>query len=192
MPLRTGRRNWLWVLAGVAVAGSVALSVAALAFGGDEVKTIDEIAGVPCQTGEHLDFHGHARLHITIEGEESPVPDNTGIRFEPQPSVAPGEPTPKPEFVCLFWLHTHTDALVHIEAPEPRDYQLGQFFAIWGEPLSETQLLDRTVGEGTEIKAWLNGEPWEGDPADIPLADQNVISLQFGPPFVDPPTELID
>jgi hypothetical protein len=193
MPLRTGRRNWLWAVTGVILLAAAALVVLVLVFGGEEeVITYETIAGVPCQSGEHLDFHGHARVDITLEGEDFPVPDNTGIRFQPQPSTAPGEPTQKPEFRCLFWLHTHTGPLVHIEAPEPREYTLGQFFAVWGQPLSETELLDRVAGDGKAVKAFVDGEPWEGDPADIPLVDRAVISLQYGPPFIDLPTELIN
>ena len=193
MPLRTGRRNWLWVITGIVLIAAAVFTVFVLVFGGeDEVITYDTVAGVPCDSGEHLAFHGHARLDITLEGEDFPVPDNTAIRFEPQPSTAPGEPTPKPELHCLFWLHTHTGPLVHIEAPEPREYTLGQFFAVWDQPLSETELLDRVAEGDMTVKAFVNGEPWDGDPADIPLVDQAVISLQYGPPFVGPPTELID
>jgi len=31
-----------------------------------------------------------------------------------------------------------------------------------------------------------NGQRYEGNPADVPLKDQESIVLQFGPPFADP------
>jgi hypothetical protein len=194
MPLRTGRRDWLWGAAGVIVLGLVAFSVAAVVFGGDDVQTYGEVAGVKCQSGEQLKVHSHVRLAIFMEGEEVDVPDHTGIVFEPTPTPTPppGAPTAKPERKCLFWLHTHTDQLLHVEAPSDPGYTLGQFFEIWGQPLSETQLMDRTAGEGTEINATVNGEPWDGNPADIPLVDGAIIAVQLGPPFAEPPTELID
>jgi len=192
MPLRTGRHDRLWIAAGAILVGVIALGAFTVVFGGDDVKTLDETAGVKCQTGEQLKFHGHVRLAIYIEGEEIEVPDNTGIRFKPQETPdTPGQATPKPDVECLFWLHTHTDNLVHIEAPSNPGYTLGQFFQIWGEPLSETELMDRTASGDLTIQATVNGVPYSGDPADIPLEDGSVISVQYGPPFVDPPTDLI-
>jgi len=193
MPLRTGRRDWLWIIAGAVFVFAIAFVIAVFVFQPDEAETIDEVAGVPCQTGEQLKYHGHVRVAISIEGEEFLIPRNTGIRYNFPTPDSPDGPTPEPEFVCIFWLHTHSDQLVHLEAPEKTDFTLGQFFEIWGEPLSETQLLDRTaVPEETEIRAYFNGELWDGDPADIPLNNQDIISLQYGPPFVDPPTEVVE
>ena len=90
------------------------------------------------------------------------VPKNTGIRSD-----------------CLFWLHTHDDTgLLHIEAPDNRGFTLGQFFAVWGQPLSATQLLSSTVDASHKITATVNGTPFTGDPATIPLADHETIVLQ--------------
>jgi hypothetical protein len=193
MPLRTGRRDWLWAATGVILVGIVIFGVYAVFFadGDSEAETLDEVAGVPCQSGEQLNYHGHVRVDIHIEGEEVVIPDNTGIRFT-YPTPDPDGVVPEPEFYCIFWLHTHTGPLVHLEAPEETDFTLGQFFEIWGEPLSSTELLDNTVEGDKEVRAFVNGEPWDGNPADIPLTDQDVISVQYGPPFVDPPTELVD
>ena len=42
---------------------------------------------------------------------------------------------------CLYWLHTHdSTGVVHIESPVQRGYTLGQFFDVWGRPLSATQV----------------------------------------------------
>ncbi|HZT06041.1 MAG TPA: hypothetical protein VFC51_03355 [Chloroflexota bacterium] len=67
--------------------------------------------------------------------------------------------------------------LFHVhEAPIPRTFTLGDFFAVWGEPLSETQ-----VGEAHgEVFAYVDGARVDGDPSDIELADREVIQLNVG------------
>jgi hypothetical protein len=170
MPLRTGRRDWLW---GVTL-GAVALILGVGAFlvlSRDGVKTHAEVSGVKCQSRERLDFHIHSHLSILIEGEAVPVQANIGIRED-----------------CLFWLHTHSaDGLIHVEAPDEQDFTLGQFFAVWGQPLSDTQILDQTVGPDQEMQVTVDGETVTGDPAEIILEDEQTIVIQVGPPFGTPP-----
>jgi hypothetical protein len=169
--LGTGRRDWLWGLAlGALVVMGIVIALVALK--PSNTKVYATVNGVDCERGERLEYHVHAWLAIMIEGEESPVPANLGIR--------PNE--------CIFWLHTHDDSgVLHIEAPEKRDFTLGQFFSIWGVPLSTTQLLGKTVDASHQITATVNGAPFTGDPSTIVLADQQSIVLQYGPPFGTPP-----
>jgi hypothetical protein len=71
---------------------------------------------------------------------------------------------------CLYWLHTHAaDGIIHVEAPTQRESTLGQFFAVWGQSLGETTLLNKTVDSSHEVRAYVNGQPFEGDPASIKL-----------------------
>jgi len=169
VPLRTGRRDWLWAVAIVTVVLCVLFAVF-IWLKGSSVKTYATVDGVDCQTGERLEYHVHAALEILVDGAPVTVPKNTGIRSD-----------------CLFWLHTHDDTgLVHIEAPDNRGFTLGQFFQIWGRPLSATQLLNSTVDADHKITATVNGTPFTGDPASIPLADRETIVLQYGPPFGTP------
>ena len=175
MPLRTGRRDWLWAVA----IGIILLCVLLAGFiwlKGSNIKTFATIDGVDCQTGERLEYHAHAALEILVDGAPVTVPKNTGIRSD-----------------CLFWLHTHDDTgIVHIEAPDNRGFTLGQFFQIWGHPLSATQLLDKAVDASHKITATVNGTPFTGDPASIPLADRQTIVLQYGPPFGTPTKSLFE
>jgi hypothetical protein len=173
VPLRTGRRDWLWVVALVTVV-LVVLFAAFVAIKGGRVKTYATVDGVDCQSGERLEYHVHAALEILVNGQLATVPKNTGIRSD-----------------CLFWLHTHDDTgLVHIEAPDNRGFTLGQFFQIWGQPLSATQLLSSTVDANHKITATVNGTAFTGDPSSIPLADGETIVLQYGPPFGTPPKSI--
>jgi hypothetical protein len=127
------------------------------------------IAGIECERNERLNYHVHARLGIFVEGEPIEIPSNIGIKR--------GE--------CLYWLHTHEGqpGIIHVEAPSKEGFTLGQFFAIWGQPLSSTQLLDKKADATHEITATVGTTPYEGDPATIPLEDGVFIRLEYGPPF---------
>jgi hypothetical protein len=132
---------------------------------------------IPCERMESLLFHVHAHLAIYVDGEAQEIPYGIGIG-EPWEVIQTSAGAP---YVrrgsCFSWLHTHTpDGMLHIEAPIPRSFTLGDFFAVWGEPLSATQ-----VGSAAgPVTAYLNGELLDGDPSDIPLWDREVIQLNVG------------
>ena len=127
-------------------------------------------------TDEQLAFHIHAHLAIYVNGAPKLLPPGIGIgpplQFEQTssgPSVASGS--------CFSWLHTHdSSGVVHIESPIQSVYTLGDFFDIWGQPLSATQ-----VGPAQgPVTATVNGNPFTGDPRGIPLDAHNVIQLDVG------------
>ncbi len=84
---------------------------------------------------------------------------------------------------CISWLHTHTtDGIIHTEAPAQHTYTLGNFFDVWGQPLSRTQ-----VGPAKgKVTAFYNGQVWLGDPRDIPLKEHTQVQLEVGGPLVAP------
>lgn len=169
--LRTGRRDWLWALAAITIVGVAITGVIVMLSGGSDGTVKAIVSGVECERGERLEYHVHSHLTLIVEGEEVPVTGNVGIRPD-----------------CIFWLHTHSEnGILHVEAPEQRAFTLGQFFAVWNQPLSSTQLLDNPADAAHEVQATVNGEPWAGDPANIPLEDLTSIVLEYGPPFVPPP-----
>ena len=167
--LGTGRRDWLWVLTLLVVGAAVVFGIFLAVSGGGADPDEPPIAGIECERGEQLNYHVHARLTLAIEGQPVAVPANIGIKR--------GE--------CLYWLHTHEGqpGIIHVEAPSDMGFTLGQFFAIWGQPLSSTQLLDKTVDSQHEIRATVGNTRFEGDPAAIPLTDETFISIEYGPPF---------
>ena len=77
----------------------------------------------------------------------------------------------------FYWLHTHdTTGVIHIESPVQRRYTLGEFFDLWGQPLSPTQ-----VGpERGPVTALVDGTRFVGDPRDIPLDAHAVVQLDVG------------
>jgi len=134
------------------------------------------VANIKCDTGEQLAVHYHAHLTVMYRGQPASIPANTGI-----PSGGS----------CLYWMHTHDDSgVIHIEAPvgqAKRQFTLGDFFAVWGQPLSRTQVATLQVGSGNQLKVWVNGTPYTGDPSKIILKSHEQIVLEIGPPFTQPP-----
>jgi hypothetical protein len=139
------------------------------------------VDGIQCQSGEQAAEHIHARLTIFVDGHPQKVPYGVGIA---DPQIAPGIGVPYvASGACFSWLHTHAaDGIIHTEAPVQQVFTLGDFFDVWGQPLSRTQ-----VGPAQgNVTALVNNRVWLGDPRDIPLANRAQIQLEVGRPLVAP------
>jgi hypothetical protein len=131
------------------------------------------INGISCDAQEGQRIHIHQHLVIFDHGKPLNIPPNVG-----QPAGRR----------CIYWLHTHTpDGIIHIEAPKDRSFTLGDFFKVWGQPISRTQAASAKATAKTPLKIWVNGKPYTGDPAKISLLAHTDIVIQAGPPFVTPP-----
>ncbi len=131
------------------------------------------IRGISCDAMEGQRVHTHQHLAIFDHGKLLPVPQNVG-----QPSARR----------CLYWLHTHTpDGVIHVEAPLDRAFTLADFFAIWGEPLTDRRASTARAATGEAFKVWVNGKAFTGDPGSITLVAHADIVIQVGPPFGPPP-----
>lgn len=141
----------------------------------------EQVDGIQCLGEEQVLFHIHAHLTVFVAGAARQVPYGIGI------TSARVEQTPVGPFVggggCFYWLHTHAaDGIIHIESPVERIYTLGDFFDIWGQPLSATQ-----VGPiKGKVTALYNGQVFLGDPREIPLTAHAQIQLDVGTPLVAP------
>jgi hypothetical protein len=140
------------------------------------------IDGIQCDRAEQVAYHIHARLAIFVNGVPKQVPHGIGVA-PPMQTAGSGSDTFVTGGGCLYWLHTHAaDGVIHLESPSAQVYTLGQFFDIWGQPLSATQ-----VGPATgQVTAWVNGSLYSGDPAAIRLQPHDVIQLDVGAPVVQP------
>lgn len=58
---------------------------------------------------------------------------------------------------------------------------LGTLFSSWGEPLSRTSLASFTAAAGTRVTVFIDGRPWSGAPAAVPLTRHAEIVLEVGP-----------
>lgn len=142
------------------------------------------VDGITCRRfmDQEDPYHVHAHVTIFVNGQQVRIPAGAGIT---PPRVS--EHVPGGTFFdsgpndCLYWLHTHAnDGIIHIEAPAKQSFTLGQFFDIWGQPLSPSQ-----VGPAKgPVVAFLNGQRFAGDPRDIPLDAQAAIQLDVGTPVV--------
>jgi hypothetical protein len=63
---------------------------------------------------------------------------------------------------------------------------LGEFFDLWGQPLSRTRLVGFRARSGKLVSAYVNGRRWKGDPRLIPLRRHAAIVLEVSGYF--PPT----
>jgi hypothetical protein len=141
-------------------------------------QTVD---GIQCQSSEQAVYHVHSHLAVYVNGQLRPIPAGIGI-VEPA-----AEPTGSAPFYgatdCYYWLHVHTqDGVIHIESPTVQSYTLGQFFALWGQPLNGSQV---GPASGT-LQVFVDGRPYQGNPADIVLGSHEDIQINVGSPSVAP------
>ena len=82
-------------------------------------------------------------------------------------------------------LHTHdASGTIHVEGVSgPR---LGQFFAIWGVPLSARQLGPYRAAGDNAVRMWVDGKPSTAF-GQLKLADRQRIVVSFGPKNAPPP-----
>ena len=163
---RQTRLRILAAVAGLAAAAVVVLAVVAFT-GGQTSQQVRGMAtgatvdGIKCQTSEQVAYHIHAHLAIYASGDPQEVPAGIGI----------------PGGKCLYWLHTHdATGVIHVESPAQRAYTVGQFFDIWGQPLSTSQV-GRASGQ---VTVFLNGKRFSGDPRSIKLTPHALIQLDVG------------
>jgi hypothetical protein len=57
---------------------------------------------------------------------------------------------------------------------------LGEFFAVWGKPLTRRRLVGFRASTGAGVRAYVNGRLWRGDPCAIPLRRHTEIVLEVG------------
>ncbi len=198
---RAQRRRWYWwagaaavliaIVAGAVVftqrrrgGGASATTLPALTPQGGHGQPVD---GIRCET-EQLAYHIHAHLALIVDGEPVAVPAGIGI--------APLGGNSGSSFVsarCLYWLHTHDGSgVIHVESPAGATYTLGQFFAVWGEPLTGSNVAGFAVTSGEPMHVFVDGKPYDGGPGDIPLRAHGLITLEIGkqepsPGFTFPP-----
>jgi hypothetical protein len=133
------------------------------------------VDGVACNTGEQLAYHIHAHLAVYVDGQPRTIPDGVGIKGPVAEQTSAGPFVVQGD--CFYWIHVHDlSGIIHVESPTQRTYTLGQFFDLWGQPLSTTQ-----VGPASgPVTAYVDGAPYQGDPRSIPLTAHQVIQLDVG------------
>ncbi|HEY4320927.1 MAG TPA: hypothetical protein VGM77_07045 [Gemmatimonadales bacterium] len=158
------------VAAGVLILSSASATAARAQFRQGPVGK--PIAGISCDAMEGSRIHIHQHLVILDHGKSVAIPFDVG-----RPASAN----------CLYWIHTHTpDGIIHIEAPANRSFTLGDFFAIWGEPLSRLEAASAKGSRTSPLRIWVDGKRYLGDPRMIALVAHADITIEAGPPFSTP------
>ncbi len=148
--------------------GAIVLAIVVGACGQSAAPTPAPAANVPCGPSEVLTRHEHAHLTILVRGQIKTVPAFIGITA-----------------TQICWLHTHdTSGIIHVEAGDSRTFTLGDFFAVWHQPLGATVIDGDRAGSGESIQATVNQQPYTGAPETMVLKEHEDIVLQLGPPFL--------
>ena len=140
---------------------------------------IDGIMSVGAQQSL-CNSHAHLTLCLVVAARQRP--GGIGIA-DPQ-----SHSDPRGSFVgggtCFYWLHTHAaDGLIHIESPVQRAFTLGNFFDVWGQPLTAAR-----VGPASgKVTAIVHQKLYHGDPRSIRLDAFAQIQLEVCTPLVPPP-----
>ena len=122
------------------------------------------IDGVPCQI-EAGNLHYHAHLELLQEGRQIALPGTIG----------------RTRHNCVYLAHTHSlDGIIHVQAELDTPYlTLGQFFAIWGRPLTRHVAADLESPAG--LNFYVDGVEFSGDPYNIELVRHRDIVIEAGP-----------
>jgi hypothetical protein len=120
--------------------------------------------GIP--PGGKETFHIHAMLHIYVNGLLSPLPANVGL--DPVKGIESS-------------MHTHdSTGIIHMEAPYPYRYTLGDFFSVWGLKLGPAQVGGLKGYGGNHLHFYLNGKPLS-NPAALVLQKGDSVVIGYGP-----------
>ncbi len=112
-------------------------------------------------------LHWHPKLTIAIDGKEQEIPANIGIGAIHQE------------------MHTHDedakDGVVHMEMKglvTKVETKLGNFFRIWGEEFSSTQIFNKNNGAEGTVKMTVNGKE-NTDFENYLMKDKDRIEIRY-------------
>ena len=134
------------------------------------VATGQAIDGVLCEPAESFVMHIHQHLDVIDHGKPIVIPGDIG---------RPGQ--------CFYWIHTHRpNGIIHVESPTERTFTLGNVFAVWGQPLTETDVAGAKPNSNERIVTWVDGRRYEGDLRKLELTSHEDITIEVGPPYAQP------
>jgi hypothetical protein len=165
---RRKKKKSMMIIVPIIIAIAVAATAGALLYQPPQVMAI---SGVECNRTEQLNYHVHTHINVFVDGREQEVPDDVGRLTS-----------------CLYWLHTHAmNGVIHVEAPQTREFTLGQFLDIWQQTHDSTEFFNSV--QGMNVTAYVDGEQFEGSYRDVPLQSLEQIALVYGEPPADIPDE---
>jgi hypothetical protein len=120
---------------------------------------------------------------LTEEGQVVHIHQHLDIFVDGQPVEVPGDIGIGPQSAFISDLHTHASyppGIIHVESPTQRDFTLGQFFAVWGVPLSATGIGSLRETGAKKLSVFVNGKPLTADPTRIILSERQEIVVAYG------------
>ncbi len=121
---------------------------------------------LPALPQEGSALHIHQHLDIYIEGTHVPVPADIGIQKVQN-------------FISPIHIHDAT-GIIHVESPTVQTFTLGQFFNIWGVPLTQQCIGAYCATDTKSLKVYVNGILTPGDPRTIALASHQELVITYG------------
>ncbi|TCS39297.1 hypothetical protein EDC30_101252 [Paucimonas lemoignei] len=131
------------------------------------------VGNLQCLSGLTANFDTSAHLAIYRNGEQLAIPQDIGRTA-----------------TCEYEVHTHNrSGVIHVASTEYKRFTLGDFFSLWGQPLTATNVAGFT-GEPIVIYVEDKGDlrRFMGDPANIDLASHRNIVIQIGSQLTQVPT----
>jgi len=160
---RRRKKKYMMIIIPIVIAVAAAGTAGAVLYPPAPVMAI---SGVECHRAEQTNYHVHSHIDVFVDGQKKEVPASIGILSSPS---------------CFFWLHTHSsDGVIHIEAPQTREFTLGQFLNIWNQTRDSNGLFNSVSDKN--VTAYVNGNQFEGDYRDIQLESRKQIVLAYGEP----------
>ncbi|HYK53276.1 MAG TPA: hypothetical protein VEV38_07080 [Candidatus Eremiobacteraceae bacterium] len=153
---------------------------------GGQGQKIDNL--LECHGFINATFHIHTHLSIfDPTGTQIMVPWGVGIV---PPWTFDRDNDEITAGTCFYNLHTHDrSGVIHDEAKTDLNLTLGNFFDVWGMPLSTTNVAGYTGTVWVKIVVPGNNGPWSDtvDPRTILLSDDEQITLAVGSKVKNPP-----
>ena len=140
------------------------------------------------QTNLDYIYHAHGHLAIYKDGVRLAIPEHIGVVGNDEVYST----------TCFYPLHSHDlTGTLHIEPLNNDRLTLGQFFNIWGQPLSRTNVAGQLSEPDKPVVIYVrdggNLRVYQGDPAAIELKSYRSIVIQLGTPLKEVPSfELAD
>lgn len=135
----------------------------------DSLNLPPAIDGITC-TSKPIVLHEHVLLTLYDNGQRVTIPAGIGLYNN----------------TCAYWLHTHdSSGIVHIESPVRQEFTLGEFFDVWGQPLSKS-----IVGPfvSNNVTFYVNGTRFTGNPRNLVLHNHDCITIEIGKKHIAPVT----
>jgi hypothetical protein len=153
---------------------------------GGQGQKIDNL--LECHAFINSTFHIHTHLSIfDPTGTQIMVPWGVGLV---PPWTFDRDSDEIATAMCGYNLHTHDrSGVIHDEAKTDLNLTLGQFFDVWGMPLSTTNVAGYTGTVWVKIVVPGNNMPWSNtiDPRTILLSDDEQVTLAVGSKVMNPP-----